>query len=196
MEDIQGLKMRIPGLGGEILRRAGGTPVTTPGAEIFTALQTGTIDATEWVGPYNDLALGLFRAGKYYYYPGWQETGSSIEALINAEAFATLPKDLQDIVEIAAQAVNTDMLAEFTFNNAQALRTLQEKHGVQLRAFPADVMEALRIISFDYLEELAQGDPLFRRCLDSFRAYYDAITPYSRIAEQHLMNLRPLPAAG
>ncbi len=191
MADIQGLKMRIPGLGGEILRRAGGTPVTTPASEVFTALQTGTIDATEWVGPYNDLALGLFRAGKYYYYPGWQETGSSIEALINIEAFAALPQDLQDIVEIAAQAVNTDMLAEFTFHNAQALKTLVEDHGVELRPFPDEVMAALRDISWDYLEELAEGDALFRRCLDSFRAYYDAITPYSRIAEQHLMNLRP-----
>ncbi len=196
LDDIQGLKMRIPGLGGEVLRRAGGTPVTTPGAEVFTALQTGTIDAAEWVGPYNDLALGLFRAGKYYYYPGWQETGSSVEALVNIEAFNALPQDLQDIVEIAAQAVNTDMLADFTYHNAQALKTLVEEHGVQLRAFPDDVMTVLRDITWEYFEELAEGDPLFRRCLDSYRNYYEAVTPYTRIAEQHLMNLRPLPEPG
>jgi len=190
LEDIQGLKMRIPGLGGEILRRAGGTPVTTPGSEIFTALQTGTIDATEWVGPWNDLALGLFRAGGFYYYPGWHETGSTIEALVNVEAFQALPDDLQAAVEVAAQAVNTDMLAEFTFNNAQALRTLQEEHGVQLRAFPDDVMAQLRDITEDYLDELAEGDELFARALASYRAYYEQVTPYSRIAEQHLMNLR------
>ena len=78
--DLKGLKMRIPGPGGEILKRAGGTPTTIPGAELFTALQTGTIDAAEWVGPYNDLAFGLFRAAKYYYYPGWQEPGAGWNA--------------------------------------------------------------------------------------------------------------------
>ena len=190
LDDIKGLKMRIPGLGGEVLRRAGGTPVTTPGAEIFTALQTGTIDATEWVGPYNDLALGLFRAGRYYYSPGWQETGSTIEALVNQEAFEALPEDLQSVVEIAAQAVNTDMLAEFTFHNAQALRTLQEEHGVELRSFPDEVMAQLERITWEYLDEQAQDDALFARVLTSYRDYYAAVTPYSRITERRLMNVR------
>jgi TRAP-type mannitol/chloroaromatic compound transport system substrate-binding protein len=196
LDDIRGLKMRIPGLGAEILQRAGGTPVTTPGAEIFTALQTGTIDATEWVGPYNDLALGLFRAGRYYYYPGWQETGSTIEALVNAEALAALPTDLQDIVEIAAQAVNTDMLAEFTYHNALALKTLREEHDVEMRAFPDEVMAALEDITWDYFAEQAASDDLFRRCFESYRAYYELVTPYSRLAEQHLMNLRNRNATG
>lgn len=190
MADIQGLKMRIPGLGGEILQRAGGTPVTTPGAEVFTALQTGVIDAAEWVGPWNDQALGLYSAGGYYYYPGWQETGSTIEAMVNREALDALPEDLQAAVEIAAQAVNTDMLAEFTANNARALKTLQEDHGVQLRAFPADVMARLQEITWEHLEEEAAGDELYARALASYRAYYESVVPWSRISEQHLMNLR------
>lgn len=195
MEDIQGLKMRIPGLGGEILELAGGTPVVTPGSEVFTALQTGTIDAAEWVGPWNDLALGLFRAGTFYYYPGWQESASSIEAMVNAEAYAALPADLQAVVEIAAQAVNTDMLSEFTYHNAQALQTLREEHGVQVRAFPTDVMERLRAITWEHFESIATRDELFARVLASYRAYFDAVIPYSRIAEQQLMGLRPAATA-
>jgi TRAP-type mannitol/chloroaromatic compound transport system substrate-binding protein len=193
LEDIQGLKMRIPGLGGEILERAGGTPVVTPGSEVFTALQTGTIDAAEWVGPWNDLALGLFRAAEYYYTPGWQESASSIEAMVNAEAFAALPEDLQAIVEIAAQAVNTDMLSEFTYHNSQALRTLQEEHGVKVREFPRDVMEQLREVTWAHFDDLAATDEVFARVLASYREYYEAVTPYSRIAEQALMGLRPEP---
>jgi len=133
LDDLKGLKMRIPGLGGEILKRAGGTPQTIPGAELFTALQTGTIDATEWVGPYNDLAFGLFRAAKYYYYPGWQEPGTGLECMINQEAWDSLPDDLQAIVKTACQAAVMDTLSDFTYNNGIALKTLIEKHNVQLR---------------------------------------------------------------
>ena len=103
LDDLKGLKMRIPGLGGEVLRRAGGTPVNLPGGEIFTALQTGAIDATEWVGPYNDLAFGLHKAAKYYYYPGWHEPGTTLEAIVNKQAFDALPKDLQSIVRMPAR---------------------------------------------------------------------------------------------
>ena len=196
LADIKGLKMRIPGLGGEILQRAGGTPVTTPGAEIFTALQTGTIDATEWVGPWNDLAFGLFRAGKYYYYPGWQETGSTIEALVNREAYEALPKDLQAVVEIAAQAVNTDMLADFTFHNTQALRSLEQDHGVQLRRFPDEVMVEMRRLAWSYFEETAAGDPLFAKVFKAYRDYYEAIKPYTHISEQAVYRLRDIGTGG
>ena len=92
LADLQGLKMRIPGLGGEVLKRAGGVPVALPGNEVFTSLQTGVIDATEWVGPYNDLALALHTAAKYYYYPGWHEPGPTLEAIINKDAWESLPK--------------------------------------------------------------------------------------------------------
>ncbi len=98
LADLKGLKMRIPGLGGEVLRRAGGTPVNLPGGELFTSLQSGTIDATEWVGPYNDLAFGLYKAAKYYYYPGFHEPGTFLEAMINQKALESLPEDLQAIV--------------------------------------------------------------------------------------------------
>ncbi|HED17283.1 MAG TPA: TRAP transporter substrate-binding protein, partial [Gammaproteobacteria bacterium] len=131
--DLQGLKMRIPGLGGEVLRRAGGTPVSLPGGEIFTSLQSGAIDATEWVGPDNDLAFGLYKAAKYYYYPGWHEPGTTLEALFNKQAFASLPDDLQSIVMNACRVANQDMQAEFTARNNTALHTLVNDHHVDLR---------------------------------------------------------------
>ncbi|MEX2327479.1 MAG: TRAP transporter substrate-binding protein, partial [Pseudomonadales bacterium] len=93
--DIKGMKMRIPGLGGEVFERAGGTAINLPGGEIFTSLQTGVIDATEWVGPYNDLAFGLHQVARYYYYPGWQEPGPALETIVNKKAFDGLPDDLQ-----------------------------------------------------------------------------------------------------
>ncbi|TMO20728.1 ABC transporter substrate-binding protein, partial [Pseudoalteromonas sp. S4492] len=94
LEALKGLKMRIPGMGGEVFKRLGGVPVNLPGGEIFTALQTGTIDATEWVGPYNDLAFGLYKAAKYYYYPGWHEPGTMLEFTVNMDKWNALPADL------------------------------------------------------------------------------------------------------
>ena len=140
MDDIKGLKMRIPGLGGDVFKRAGGTPELIPGGELFSALKMGRIDAAEWVGPYNDLAFGLHKAAKYYYYPGWHEPGTTLEALINQQAFNQLPSDLQEIVKAACLMANADLIADFDFNNSEALSTLIEKHGVQLRRLPDDVL--------------------------------------------------------
>jgi len=125
IDDLKGLKMRIPGLGGEVLKRAGGTPVSLPGGEIYTSLQSGAIDATEWVGPYNDLAFGFYKVAKFYYYPGWHEPGTTLEAIINKKAFEELPRDLQSIVVNACKVANQDMLAEYTARNNDALQGSQ-----------------------------------------------------------------------
>ena len=190
VDDLKGLKMRIPGLGGEVLKRVGGTPVNIPGAELFTALQNGTIDATEWVGPMNDLAFGLFRAAKYYYYPGWHEPGSVLEAAINAEAFAMLPPDLQSIVVIACQAANMDMLSEFEARNGQALQTLIREHGVELRPFPDDVLTELRKVSFEVFEEQAADDPMSAKVWASMKSYMDQVRPWTAIGSQYFVNHR------
>jgi len=190
LKDLEGLKMRIPGLGGEVLQRAGGTPVTLPGAELFTALQTGAIDATEWVGPYNDLAFGLHKAAKYYYYPGWHEPGSMMEYTVNKEAFESLPKDLQAIVTVAARAANQDMLDEYTARNNQALKDLVEKHGVQLRPFPDEVLEKLKGLSVEVLEELAAKDPMSKKVYESYKAYKENVQEYHKISEQAYLNAR------
>jgi len=190
MADIKGLKMRIPALGGEIIARAGGTPVTMPGSEIFTSLQSGAIDAAEWIGPYNDLAFGLYKAAKYYYYPGWQEPGSTLEMIINKAAFESLPEDLREIVLTCASATNDRMAAEFTARNAGALQSLVKDHGVQVRRYPDDVMRELQRLSVEVLEETARADPMFRRVLDSLQAFRQTMTPYIDIAERAMLNSR------
>lgn len=190
VEDLQGLKMRIPGLGGEVLKRAGGTPVTLPGGELFTSLQTGAIDATEWVGPYNDLAFGLYKAAKYYYYPGWHEPGSMMELTVNKAAFESLPKDLQAIVTVAARAINADMLAEYTARNNAALIELVEKHGVDVRELPADVLNKLRDLSDEVVAEVAAEDSAAKKVYDSYIQFREGVVKYHAISEQSFINAR------
>lgn len=190
LADLQGLKMRIPGLGGEVLQRAGGVPVTLPASEIFTALQTGTIDATEWVGPYNDLALGLHTIAKFYYYPGWHEPGATLEAIINMAAWDSLPQDLKTMVEVATRAANEDMLSEFTARNSAALETLVTDHGVQLRRLPDDVLDRLRSIALEVVEEGAQDNELAVRIHRSYMDFLTSVRAYHEITERAYINVR------
>ncbi|MGB1270655.1 MAG: TRAP transporter substrate-binding protein, partial [Endozoicomonas sp.] len=156
-EDLKGLKMRIPGMGSEVLRRLGGVPVNIPGGELFTALQTGAIDATEWVGPYNDLAFGFYKAASYYYYPGWHEPGAMLEFTINLDAWKQLPKDLQAIVKTAARASNQDMLDEYTARNNAALKTLVSEHGVQIKRLPDDVLLELKKAAIEITQDVSSS---------------------------------------
>jgi TRAP-type mannitol/chloroaromatic compound transport system substrate-binding protein len=190
LADIQGLKMRIPGLGGEVFQRAGGAAVAIPAGEIFTSLQTGVIDATEWVGPYNDLALGLHDVAKYYYYPGWHEPGPTLEAIVNRSAWEELPEDLQMILETAARAVNQDMLDEFTARNNAALKTLIDDHGVELRRLPDDVLARFKELSAEVVAEVAGDDELARRIHDSYMQFLGDVMNYHRISEQAYLNTR------
>lgn len=190
LADLKGLKMRIPGLGGEVLHRVGGTPVSLSGGDIFTSLQSGAIDATEWVGPYNDLAFGLHKAAKYYYYPGWHEPGTTLECFINQKAFDALPKDLQSIVRNACKVANQDMLAEYTARNNAALHTLVTEHKVQLRRFPDAVMEKLKTISDEVVAEIAGKDALSRKVFESYRAYRDQVIAWHDVSERAYLNSR------
>ena len=190
LEDIKGLKMRIPGIGGEVLKEAGGIPVTLPGGELFTALQTGVIDATEWVGPYNDLTFGFHQAAKYYYYPGWHEPGPMLELLINMDAWNSLPKHLQVIIETATKAVNQDTLDEYLARNNQALTELIEAHGVELRKLPDDVIEEFRAISNEILSELAEEDEVIAKVYDSYIEFKNNVTEYHKISEDSFIEAR------
>ena len=190
LADVQGLRMRIPGLGGEVFQRAGGEPVAMPGGDMYTALQTGTIDATDWVGPYNDLAFGLHTVAEYYYYPGWQEPGAVMETLVNKEAFEALPDDLQAIIEVATRAINEDMLAEYTARNNTALRELVNKHGVKVRPFPEDVLAKLREVSNDVLMEMGQTSPMAERIHASFTSFSADVKAWTAIAEQGYLDAR------
>lgn len=184
LDDLKGLKMRIPGLGGETLRRLGGIPVTLTGGELFTSLQSGAIDATEWVGPYNDLAFGLHKAAEFYYYSGWHEPGTVLEFLINKEAFAKLPKDLQRIVEVAAKAGNQDMLDEYTARNNKALEQLVNQHNIKLREFPAPVMKALRETTKQVIADEVKKDPLMEKVWQSYSAFYQQAKSFHALSEQ------------
>ena len=190
--DLRGLKMRMPGLAGEVLRRAGGTPVNLPLAEIFTALQTGSIDATEWVSPYNDLALGLHQAARYYYYPGWQEPGPTLECIVNRDAWNSLPPDLQAIVRVACQATVVDMTSEFMARNATALEQLASEEGIELREYPEDVLAELKSLTFEIIEEMAAEDDLVARVWASYRGFMERSRGWQEISEQSYLSTRTL----
>jgi TRAP-type mannitol/chloroaromatic compound transport system substrate-binding protein len=192
VDDLNGLKMRIPGLGGEVLKRAGGTPVSLPGGEIFTSLQSGAIDATEWVGPYNDLAFGFYKAAKYYYYPGWHEPGTTLECFVNKKAFEALPADLQSIVINAARVANQDMLADFTAKNNAALQALVAQHNVDLRPFPADVLETLKKLSDEVVAEIAEKDPLSKKVYASYIDFRGQAIAWHNISERAYLNARAM----
>jgi len=187
--DLKGLKMRIPGLGGEVLKRAGGTPVNLPGGELFTALKTGTIDATEWVGPYNDLAFGFHKAAKYYYYPGWHEPGTTLECFINKNKFSELPDDLKKIVLGAAKIANLDMLCEFISRNNDALKILQNKHKVDIRQYPNEVLEELYEISKNVVKELALKNDFAKEVYNSYSSFQEKTRNWSEISIKSYLNI-------
>jgi len=188
--DLKGLKMRIPGLGGEVLKRAGGVPVLLPGSEVFTSLERGALDAAEWVGPYNDLAFGFYKAAKYYYYPGWHEPGSTMEAIINKEALNQLPDDLQQIVLDACLIANQDMLCEYTQKNFSALQTLQQKHHVQLKKLPDDVLKQLKTLSIDVVKESVSGNAEGEKIYASYMAFLENVKQWTKLSEKSFLESR------
>jgi TRAP-type mannitol/chloroaromatic compound transport system substrate-binding protein len=195
LADYQGLKMRIPGLGGKVVAAAGGTVVNLPGGEIPPALQAGQIDATEWVGPYNDLAFGLYRAAKYYYYPGWHEPATVLENFINLDAWNSLPDDLKAIVEAANRAVNVSVLSEFVARNNDSLNTLINEHGVELRPFNDEILAGLGALAGEVMNDEASADPLSREVMDSILKFRAMSKQWAGVSEQSFMTARLLPFA-
>ena len=192
LEDLKGLKMRIPGLGGEVLKRLGGSPITVPGGELFTALQTGAIDATEWVGPYNDMAFGLYKAAKYYYYPGWHEPGSTLEFTVNMDAWKALPEDLQQIVRTATMATHQSMLDEYTARNNAALQQLTGEHGVEVLKLPNDVLKGLQEMANEVAAEVAGSSDAAGEIYTSFKTFADQAKDYHEISEMAYYDARSL----
>lgn len=190
LSDLQGLKMRIPGLGGEVLKRAGGVPVNLPGGELFTALQSGVLDATEWVGPYNDLAFGFNKVAQYYYYPGWHEPGTTLECVINKKALQRLPADLQAIVLNACKVVNQDMLAQYTANNNAALETLSKDSKITILRFPDDVLNRLKQLSETVVAEIAAKDPKAKQVYESYQQFRQQAMAWHHVSEQAYFNVR------
>ena len=193
LDDYKGLKMRIPGLGGEVVKAAGGNVVNLPGGEIPPALQSGAIDATEWVGPYNDLAFGLYKSAKYYYYPGWHEPATVLDNFINLDAWNDLPDDLKAIIEQANRAVNQMVLSEFTARNNQALDTLRNKHNVDVRPFSNDILTGLGKLSGEVLRDLVASDPLSQEVFESLIKFRSQSVAWSKFSESSFAQARTLP---
>lgn len=190
LEDLKGLKMRMPGLGGEVIRRLGAAAVALPGGEIFTSLQTGAIDATEWVGPWNDLAMGFYQAAKYYYWPGFHEPGSALAIGTNLDVWNDLSAAHQRIIKDACAAENSRNLAEFNALNTESLVKLQQDHGVKLRRFNDDILEGFAKISEEVIYEAAQSDDMTARVYDSFNEQRFKSSQWSKIADEAFMSAR------
>lgn len=184
MEDLRGLKMRIPGLGGKVLEKAGGSAVLVAGGDIYSHLEKNEIDATEWVGPYHDLAMGFYKAARYYYYPGWHEPGTALEMFVNLDAWNSLSDDLRKIVETAAYRSNIWTLSRFEAKNNGALHVLIDDHDVQLRRFPDSVLRKLKELSDEVMEEVVAGDEMSRRVYRSFSRFREDIHAWNSTTEE------------
>jgi TRAP-type mannitol/chloroaromatic compound transport system substrate-binding protein len=182
LDDFKGLKMRIGGFGGRIIEKIGAIPQNLPGGDIYPALEKGTIDAAEWVGPYDDLKLGFNKIAPYYYYPAWWEGGAQCDLYVNLKAWQALPPDYQAAVETAAAQTHVDMQANYDVKNPQALKELYAG-GTRLRAFPADMMNAAFKASMTYYDQLSASNPRWKKVYDDFNAFRRDQNLWFRFAE-------------
>ncbi len=181
--DMKTLKMRIPGLGGEVVRRLGGEAIVLPGGEIPDALATGKINAAEWVGPYNDKAFGLHNYLKHYMFPGFQEPGTGICLGVNRGFWEGLSETERTIIEAAAAAENNNMLSEYNANNGDALAELQWNEGVQLHIYPQDVWTEVARVSREVVDEVGNTDKIGKRVLKSFKDFGDRVSEWQRVSD-------------
>ncbi|RJE79002.1 TRAP transporter substrate-binding protein [Paracoccus sp. JM45] len=186
LDDMKGLKMRIAGLAGQIMERIGVVPQQIAGGDIYPSLERGTIDAAEWIGPYDDEKLGFYQVAPYYYYPGWWEGNLTLCSFINKDAWDGLPPAYQSLLQTAARASNVEMMAEYDFKNPTALRSLAE-NGTQLRAFPQDVMDASYDAAMELYGELA-SDPEWKTIYDSMMAFGVDHFLWKQVAESTYAN--------
>ena len=170
LDDFKGLKIRMPGLGGEVMRRLGAAAVSLPGGEIFPSLKSGAIDASEWVGPWNDLAFGFHQITKYYYCPGFHEPGAGLSTGVNLDVWKSLSESQRQIIRNACAAENATTTSEYNYKNAAALNTLVAKHKVKVRSFSPQIMQALKATSDAVLQDAAKGDAFTGKVYESFKA--------------------------
>lgn len=190
IEDMKGLKMRMPGLGGEVLRRLGASAVALPGAEVFPALQSGAIDATEWVGAWNDMAFGFYKVAKFYYVKGFHEPSAALSCTWNKEVFDSLTPSQQAAVEAACAAENDYMFSEYNYNNGLALQTLINKHGVQVRDFPDDVFDAMGKAAEEVTSEVKDVDAFGAKLYESWTKSRAATSDWIDRAERNYVKGR------
>jgi len=189
LADLQGLKMRIPGLGGEVMKRLGVNPILLPAGEIYTALERGTIDATEWVGPALDKMMGFDRASKFYY-TGWHEPGSILEITFNKPRWEKLSSEHQAIITSASEEMTGNMVQEFRYKNAQALQEIKQEGRVEIKSFPKEMMKQAKIALNEVLELEARKSEDFRRVLANYREFVKLNRPWNDISTKHILDIR------
>lgn len=190
VEDIKGLKMRIPGLAGQVVNNLGGSAQTIAGAEVFNALQTGVIDAAEWVGPWNDLALGFYKVADYYYGPGFHEGGAALELMVNNKAYEALDADLQQMIKVAAAAENVAMLAEYRANNLRSAEIMKKRNNVELRQMPEDVLKAFFKESKNVVADVASDGAIEKKVFESYEKFKKANAEFAAVSEFGYLSAR------
>jgi len=183
IDDLKGLKMRFPGIGGKVLNKAGGTAVLSAGSEIYTNLERGVIDATDWIGPYHDYMMGFQEIAKYYYYPSWAEPTGAVEFIINKSVYDSLPEDLKEIIQVACYSANSTMESKFTLKNSEYLKKIKDESDVELRRFPEDVIKNLKTYSEQVIQEIIEGDEQSKKVYASYKKFFDKTKPWIDISE-------------
>ncbi len=183
LADLKGLKIRLPGIGGKVLTEAGASAVLSPGSEIYTNLERGVIDATEWVGPYHDYLMGFQKISNYYYYPGWHEPTGVLELTINKAAWDSLTDDLKQVIKLAASAANDKIYALSNYKNAEYLEKLKKETEVNILPFPKDVIEKFREISADIMNGIAKTDKLAAEIYKSYKNFQQTAGAWTEISE-------------
>ncbi|WP_374487824.1 TRAP transporter substrate-binding protein [Zoogloea sp.] len=187
VDDLKGLKFRVGGLAGQVLAKLGVVPQQIPAGDIYPSLEKGTIDAAEWVGPYDDLKLGFARVAKYYYYPGWWEGGPMLSIYINQKQWASLPPEYQAILEDAILAAHGDMQAKYDAKSPAALKQLIGS-GTQLRPFSNEIMAAAYKAAHELYDELSEKSPQFKKIYESWRKFRDDQLQWFAVAENRYDN--------
>ncbi|REK40231.1 MAG: ABC transporter substrate-binding protein [Actinobacteria bacterium] len=187
VNDLSGLVMRIPGLGGAVMERLGVTVQVIAGGEIFQALQTGTVDAAEWVGPYDDTQLDFQSVAQFYYYPGWWEPGPSLEVQLPAAEYDALPEEYQAVVQAAAYQANVSMMSKYDTLNPPALQDILDNSDVEVLPFPDDVMQAAEEAAFELYDEFAAQDTDFQSVFDNWSSFRSGIQQWHALAEQAMI---------
>jgi TRAP-type mannitol/chloroaromatic compound transport system substrate-binding protein len=184
VDDLKGLKMRIPGFAGEVLAKLGAKPTNIPAGELYTALERNTIDALEWVGPSLDLRMGFHKIAPYYY-TGWHEPGTELQFLVNEKAYNSLPKDLQKILTVAMKAVAYDMYAQSMHESGKNLATItQDYPNVKMRSFPKEVMSAMKTANDSLLKEFAAKDAMTAEILKSITDYQKQVRAWTNLSDR------------
>lgn len=181
--DLKGLKMRIPGLGGKVLEKAGGSPVLLAGGEIYTSLELGVIDATEWLSPFHDYAMGFYEIARYYYAPGWHETGTALELIFNKKMFEELPADLQAILRSAAHHSNIWLLSQMETKNAETLGLLRQKNIV-FKQFPQDVIDQFKKLTVEVIDQMVSSDPRSQKIYASYNEFRKKAFNWAQLSEK------------